>query len=100
MRSAPAEQFDPRRLFEELFVLVVRREVGQHRVVLGVIADHEAVADLAFGRGAEVVDLLTDHEEGRGCVFALEHVEHLRRVRARAVVEGERDVAALRCPLL
>ena len=41
---AAAEQFHPGDLFEELFVLVVRRQLGQHRVGLGVVADHVAVA--------------------------------------------------------
>jgi len=40
-------------LFEQLFVLGVRRQGRHFRVGLRVVADHIAVAQLAHGRGAE-----------------------------------------------
>ncbi len=51
---------------------VLRRwaQRGERRMVLGVVADHESVADLVTQAGGEVVDLLADDEEGGGDVEA------------------------------
>src|SRR3989442_420702 len=49
-----AEQFDAREWFEELFAQFVPGQPRQISVVLGVVADGVAVADLARRRVAEV----------------------------------------------
>ena len=91
-RSRAAEQFDAREWFEELFAHFVPGQPRQVSVVLGVVADGVAVADLTRRRGAEVALHPADREERRCRVVTLEHVEHARGVRPRPVVERERNI--------
>lgn len=66
-----------------------------HRVRLGVVADRHPHSQLALERCVEVVDHEPDLEERRGRVQACQLVKQLGRVGSWAVIECERDLAAL-----
>ena len=85
----------PLGLGDDLVVLGSGRQERHPRMTLGVVPDHVAQLELAGERGVEVVDQEADDEERRVHSKPLQLVEQQRRVRTRAVVERQRDLAAL-----
>src|SRR5207245_2090939 len=68
------------------------RDIG---VAPGVVADHVAVSEHPpVDRLTVRADLLTDLEEGRVNVLALEHAEELGRIGPWSVIERQRYLAA------
>jgi hypothetical protein len=80
------------RLVEQLRFLFGGRQAREPGVVLGVVADREAVLHLALDGRRVFVDHEPDRKEGRGGPHADQGVEDFPRVGAGAVVEGERHL--------
>ncbi len=64
-------------------------------MAVGMVADAMTFRDLAFDELRQAFGIAADEEEGRSHAFLRERVQHGRRRRGGAVVEGQHDLMVL-----